>query len=42
VTATLVLGLFEEKGDKIKESLVLAWLYKELTNKYYSSKKYFP
>lgn len=32
--------LFGEKGDKIKEYLVFAWLYEELTNIYYNSKKY--
>ncbi|WP_440947878.1 tetratricopeptide repeat protein [Methanosarcina sp. T3] len=33
--------LFGEKGDRIKEHLVLAWLYEELANTYYNLKKYF-
>jgi len=32
--------LFNEKGDRTKEYLVLAWLYEELANKYYNIKRY--
>lgn len=32
--------LYREKGEDIKEHLVLAWLYEDLANKYYSCKKY--
>jgi len=32
--------LFEKEGDRIKEHLVLAWLYEELASKYYVLKKY--
>ncbi|AKB48845.1 hypothetical protein MSKOL_3068 [Methanosarcina sp. Kolksee] len=33
-------NLFKEKGDYVKECLVLAWLYEELSNKHYKLKKY--
>ena len=32
--------LFNEKGDRTKEYLVLACLYEELANKYYNIKEY--
>ena len=32
--------LFREKGNNLKEHLSLAWLYEELTNKYYNLKDY--
>ena len=32
--------VFREKGDRIPEHFVLAWLYEDLANKYYKFKRY--